>query len=389
MSVCARHREIICSYGLDTNPSCESAISRKVDRMFLQDPRNTIRGWYFTEEEMNDALAGKILLNPSIDLTNACNLNCPYCFIEEKNSQRKLRKSNELTVDETLLLLDDLHRAGARSINIVGAGEPTIDPHFEVIVTRICELGIRCVFFTNGIRFTYHPELLEFLAEREVSVVLKYNSMDDKLQDLVAGRQGYASKRNRVLESLIDFGFNACVPTRLGLDVIVFQGNMHEIVDIHTWCRSLNMFPIVADYIPTGRTEYGEFHGFDSLEGLDEGHRKRIGEILNPLSSDERHNLVVQLGRLDLGNAIQYAAKFAYYGGGICTQILGLYVDIEGNIWPCVAKEKRTDLGSNASGLLGNVRNGDRPSSIWRNNEYMGKIRAAFDGGCPYKHGLV
>jgi 2-iminoacetate synthase ThiH len=59
------------------------------------------------------------MLNPSIDLSNPCNLNCPCCFIEEKSSAREVRKPNELSVRETLQVVDDLASAGAETVNIV------------------------------------------------------------------------------------------------------------------------------------------------------------------------------------------------------------------------------------------------------------------------------
>src|SRR5438445_12203316 len=105
--------------------------------MFNQDPRNCLAGWYFSANDIAEALTDGRMLNPSIDLTNACNLNCPYCYIEEKNSRRKVRRPDELSHEETLAVIDDFISCGAKTINIVGAGEPTIDPHFEQTVDYI------------------------------------------------------------------------------------------------------------------------------------------------------------------------------------------------------------------------------------------------------------
>ncbi len=352
--------------------------------MVYQTAQNSIAGWNFTEDEMREATAGNILLNPSIDLTNACNLNCPYCYIEEKNSERKVRKTNELTLEESLRLIDDLTLAGAKTINIVGAGEPTIDPHFEQIINYIHSKKITTVLFTNGIRFHYYPKLLRLLYDRNVSIVLKYNFIDKVKQDLVAGRKGYAEKRDSVLEALIDAGFNAHKPTRLGLDVIVFDGNIEEVLEIHEWCRNNNVFPIAAEYIPTGRTEDGVFQGFKAIESTGIADKKRVEEMLHPINGTKRNYLLQKISDLDNNRNIRHNGNYAYYGGGICTQILGLYIDIEGTIWPCVARKK---LGNNkmTSGYLGNFRNGDLPSETWQNDQYMKQIRNTFNGGCPYK----
>ena len=39
--------------------------------------------------------------------------------------------------------------------NIVGAGEPTIDPYFEDIIRFISGRGMTTVLFTNGIRLNH------------------------------------------------------------------------------------------------------------------------------------------------------------------------------------------------------------------------------------------
>ena len=231
-----------------------------------QDLRNTLAGWDFSQDEITSALRAGEMLNPSIDLTNACNLNCPYCYIEEKNSARKLRRPDELKHEEISAILRDLKACGAQTINIVGAGEPTIDPHFEETVQDIHDLGLRTVLFTNGIRLASDQSLVHFLYSRSTSVVLKYNSSDSHTQDLVAGRIGYTVKRDQALTHLFDAGFNAHSPTRLGIDMMAFKGNSHEIVNIHRWCRDENIFPICGEYIPTGRTASGAFNGFVSLQ---------------------------------------------------------------------------------------------------------------------------
>jgi MoaA/NifB/PqqE/SkfB family radical SAM enzyme len=352
------------------------------------DRKNSISGWSFTPEEIAEALSKGHMLNPSIDLSNPCNLNCPYCYIEEKNSVRKVRKMHELSHAETLAVIKGLQLCGAKTINIVGAGEPTIDPHFEEVIEFIFKAGMQTVLFTNGIRFSHEPDLAGFLYRRGVSVVLKYNADSAEIQDLIAGRIGYTAKRDRAMEALKDAGFNAHEPTRLGIDIMVFKGNLAEIPAIHERCRLENIFPIAGEYIPTGRTEAGEFQGEQALQGLTEGERVRVMQLLQPISAAERTELLTRLAEIDSRSGFgQRPDAFAYFGGGICTQIIGLYIDIEGNIWPCVARKKRV-RNTFENGWLGNVRDGHNPSEVWGNDPYMKLIRRNFTGGCPYKAAL-
>lgn len=351
--------------------------------------RNTIRGWDFTDDEISDAISSnKVLLNPSIDLTNACNLNCPYCYIEEKNSTRKTRRTDELTFEETLKVIDDLKSLNAKTINIVGAGEPTIDPHFQEVVKHIHESGMTTVLFTNGIKFTTDHSLVEFCYLNDVSIVLKYNSQSPLIQDLVSGRKGFSNKRDEALKLFFQSGFNATTPTRLGIDTIVFKGNTAEIPVLHKWCRDNNIFPISAEYIPTGRTENGVFTGYESIKGFRKEEVQEISFLLMPTNSTERKLLVETIRGIDESLGIKRNGNMAYYGGGTCSQILGLYIDIQGNIWPCVARSVKEGKKL-VDGNLGNIRNGNLPSEIWLNHPYMKKIRTNYDGGCPYKPTLT
>jgi MoaA/NifB/PqqE/SkfB family radical SAM enzyme len=347
--------------------------------------KNIIRGWDFSDEDIAKAVStNEVMLNPSIELTNTCNLNCPYCFIEEKNSTRKTRKIDELSFKETIKVIDDLKSLKAKTINIVGAGEPTIDPHFEEVVKYIYNSGMTTVLFTNGIKFSDNPLLVEFCYLNDVSIVLKYNSQSSLIQDFVSGRKGYTVKRDNALKLFFQSGFNATTPTRLGIDTIVFRGNIAEIPILHKWSRDNNIFPISAEYIPTGRTENGEFIGFESIRGFRYEEVKEISFLLLPVNSFERELLVSTIQEIDKSLNITRNENSAYYGGGNCSQILGLYIDIEGNIWPCVARAMKNGKKL-VSGKMGNVRQGNLPSEIWVNHPYMQKIRTNYNGGCPYK----
>jgi MoaA/NifB/PqqE/SkfB family radical SAM enzyme len=110
-------------------------------------------------------------LCPSIELSNVCNLNCPYCYVETTDSPTKQRYPDQLTLAELERVVKSLAEAGARTINITGAGEPTMDPVFERVVRLIASLGIRPLVATNGIKLGTSTEMVRLFVETRASVV--------------------------------------------------------------------------------------------------------------------------------------------------------------------------------------------------------------------------
>lgn len=351
--------------------------------MIEQNVLNSIDGWYFSTEEISECLKNGHMLNPSIDLSNRCNLNCPYCYVEDKESIRKVRHHDELSYSEILEVINELHSCGARTINIVGAGEPTIDPDFEEIIEHISKKQIKTVLFTNGIRLYNETTLAKFLLKNNVSVVIKYNSSNPEIQDLLVGRQGYTLKRDATIEMLIDLGFNSHYPTKLGIDVIVNKGNYREVPEILKWCRENNIYPIIGGYIPSGRTSEGVFCGFNSIRNQTDDLQTKIISILEPITNLEKDNLVNDLKKVDAIFNIDYPQNPAYYCGGLCTQTLGLYITINGEIYLCIAK--RNIQNSSEDALLGNIKNQDSIINIWKSNENIRILRNNFNGQCFFK----
>jgi len=114
-----------------------------------------IDGWQFPEEVYDKAHHEDKLVKLVIELSNVCNLSCPGCFTKRAdggwNGGSKKRLPNELSYETQIALLKEGAELGAKTVDIVGAGEPTLDPRFEEIVGRINDLGMHAVVFTHAI----------------------------------------------------------------------------------------------------------------------------------------------------------------------------------------------------------------------------------------------
>lgn len=90
----------------------------------------------------------------SIALTNACDLQCAYCYAPKTRGT--------LTADQVLAWLVELDEAGCLAVGF-GGGEPTLHPQFTEICQRTArETQLAVTFTTHGHRLTDH--LLESLA---------------------------------------------------------------------------------------------------------------------------------------------------------------------------------------------------------------------------------
>ncbi len=322
----------------------------------------TMAGWDFTRKELARAINGHRMLNPAFELgTNFCPWNCGFCFTEEPGNPEgdKRRLSNEMTLEERLSLIDQAAALGTRSINFVGAGEPTIDPKFWDIIERMRHHNITPIVYTEGALRLTDKAFVKRLYDSEVTVVLKVNSLwNEQYQNaIVAGppdrkrprSENYFQQRKIALDNLIEAGFNKHDPTRLAFDTIICKQNRDEIADLHRWARKQNIFILFVNYLPSGR----------SSDGLHDA-----------LSRQEQFEIFAQLAEIDEKEfGIKHVSRFPYAGGTPCTiRGFGLFVKITGATHDCPG-----ELIS-----MGDVRT-EPLQAIW---ERARPITQNFDGGC-------
>lgn len=320
-----------------------------------------MRGWDFSQAEVRAALTEGRILNPAVELcSNVCPWNCDFCFTESAFAAKKRRLADELSFEERVRLLDDLAALGARSVNIVGAGEPTIDPYFFELIEAAAGLGMTPLVYTEGSLKLSDRDFCRRLHDSGATVVLKVNSLwQEEYQNsiLVSGNTdhhtpkfNYFRKRQEALDNLFALGFNAVAPTRLAFDTIVCRENEAEIERLHRHARDHNIFVLLVNYLPSGRSASGH---------------------TNSLSRGEQFDVFRRLAAIDLADyGIRQRGIFPYAGSQPCTiRGAGLFVKINGDVLACPGETEP----------VGNIRQTGLPE-IW---DRLAEVRAAFDGGCP------
>lgn len=318
----------------------------------------TMRGWNFSRQEVSDAIRNHRMLNPAMELgSNVCPWNCSFCFTEHPDNSSKHKLKNELSLEKRLALIDEAAELGARSINFVGAGEPTIDPNFWEIIERMVSNKITPIIYTEGTLRLLNVDFVRRLYDSGATVVLKVNSLKNhEYQNSIVRGSGknvnadnYTTQRNKVIELLIKKGFADSEPTRLAFDTIITKQNIDEVAEIHRYARRNNIFVLFVNYLPSGRSSDG---------------------ISDALSREEQFAVFEDFAKIDLEEfGVSHGTKFPYAGGVPCTiRGTGLFVKITGKIYDCP--------GEMIS--LGNFQN-ESLSEIWKRAR---KITRSFDGGC-------
>ncbi|OGL97715.1 hypothetical protein A2304_00425 [Candidatus Uhrbacteria bacterium RIFOXYB2_FULL_57_15] len=321
------------------------------------DASTRMRGWNHDSASCKEALARGEMLHLLAETTNRCDFDCEYCYTVEATVAQDAGfhgqlLPGELVLHERLALIDAAAALGAKTYDIVGAGEPLIDPLCMPQVEHAVACGLQPVVFTNGSVLGSARRgraVAERLWELGTTVVVKHHGPAE-VHDRIVRRAGAADRRDRAIALLMEIGFNSTRPTRLGIDNIVYQATLPWIPDCLRWCRRKNVYLVCSSFIPSGRT------------------RKATETAA---SWEELEAVFAECRRIDETEfGLPHSARMPFVGfGRACTQYLGLYVTILGTAHGCVGKMES----------YGNVR--DRAlAEMWA--ERLPPLRSSFNGGC-------
>lgn len=109
----------------------------------------------------------------NIMLTDACNLNCPYCFANEFVNKNK----NEISFENYLKAKEFILKDGTKGFGLIG-GEPTLHSHFKDILVDIVndERIESVILYTNGLMCNQY---LNELTHWKFKYLINLNSAED------------------------------------------------------------------------------------------------------------------------------------------------------------------------------------------------------------------
>ena len=266
-----------------------------------------IYGEEFSPQEISEAVANGRLLSMEIEFNQSCNFRCVYCYASDNQV-----RGDELGKDEFLDVLGQAHEMGARKIIILG-GEPLLYPHLMEMIGFIRGLGMEVELFTNGSMLT--PELARQFFEHRVRLVLKMNTLDEELQDTLAGCKGAYRQIQEALRLAKAAGYPA--PDRpLGVSSIICRQNIEELPHLWGWLRDQGILPYFEMITPQG-----EARSHHMLEP-------------DPLSIEEFFHRISELDRTKYGR--HWDPKPPLVGGECLRHQFSCAVNSQGFVQSCV-----------------------------------------------------
>ena len=122
---------------------------------------------------------------PVVTITSACNLNCPVCYVYNKNNGAYYMDKSELK--DILAHLETDENGEFEVINFTG-GDPTLHPEMLDFIEISKSHGIhRVSICSNGIRLAQDESMVRRLSELEGRVALSYDSFEDEVMEMMSG----------------------------------------------------------------------------------------------------------------------------------------------------------------------------------------------------------
>ena len=216
-----------------------------------------IYGTEFSHEEIEVAVKNGRLLSMEIEFSRRCNFNCIYCYVQNNSDYE-----NELTIEEIQDVILQAKDLGAKKIIILG-GEPMIYPHILDMVRFIKSSDMEIELFTNGSHIT--PPTARILFEHGVRVVLKMNTFDEKIQDMLSGKKGAHQLIREAFNNLKLAGYPSS-GRPMGISTIICRHNIKELVTMWEWLRDQGITPYFEMITPQGEAVKNDTLAVDTMQ---------------------------------------------------------------------------------------------------------------------------
>lgn len=232
-----------------------------------------------TKEDMQKVRTETKLISLALRLPCNCNLDCSYCYGKIVSAQPILN------FDEIKEILKQASELEARTVEIVGEGEPLLYPKFRDLIIYIDNMGMIPTIYSNCTLVT--PELATFLYKHNASVIGKQNTLLPEKQDRICGLDGSYQKIMTGLNYLFEAGFNDIEPSRLGIHTVVLKENLADIPELWRQWREKNILPQVQALVYPSKSQAKHYFDYYKNHASTPAETRKLFEELSKIDKEE------------------------------------------------------------------------------------------------------
>lgn len=314
---------------------------------------NDLDGWSLTKDKVINSKGRLIHLD--VDFGMSCSLKCPMCFRKDGNIDNHSIFLDNSRLTDTIL---EAKNIGLESVRILGAGEPFENDGIIKFLAWLKDEKLKPVVFTQG--HCINERLAEKIAETNTSIMMRYDSFDEKIVTQSTGRGGMKVKKDHALEILADVGLNRHNPTHLGIVAPITSYTIDGIFEVYRFFRERNIYPLIPFIACAGRSVLPD------------------GSIKDDAGEEKKIELAMRIYKYNLSKGIPYEGISPYLGGHICTLLSnGFYLTSTGLALRCEGDD---------TSILGDLKS-QSIAEIWENSQNNRRFGGRYNYHCPPKDG--
>lgn len=220
-------------------------------------PAPTFPSEIITEKELLQARNLERILYLNLEFTNLCNLGCIGCFNyysdvfanfdEKKVHQPSDSRGALLSHGQVLDVITQAADFGAKSVDLIGGGEPLAYKRFMEIVEHSRKVGLEIETFTNGTLIT--EDIAQKLFENGVTPYVKVYSLNPELHDRLVNRKGAHKRVMMGIEFLRKAGYGSIGKPVMAIETIIIKKNIGEVPDLWRFARNNGFIPYFERFV--------------------------------------------------------------------------------------------------------------------------------------------